>query len=253
MSDQEERLRETPAGARSVPSQMSNRSIDLAQSDPRLEDYLDQVVAPLVGWVPYGARSELRAELQGHLESLVVAYQELGSSPEAAVRAALAQSGDPELISREWVREWERILPPRKAPSAWRSLLVAAGAFGFATNLALGLLVAVQDTGVLNQPWHYGLFYTVLAAVLPFLAGLTTGLLSPVRPARAVCSALVLLIPPTTLVLPWLLRYTPLDVALVIGWLQSLFWIPIGCGAAALGSRLRTRHEEAQRRWALPV
>jgi hypothetical protein len=242
MSDQEQDSRAAPAPPAVLP-----------RADPRIEDYLDQVCAPLIGWVPYAARVELRAELQAHLDSLVAAYQELGSSPDAAVRAALAQAGDPQVVARDWVREWEGILPPREAPSAWRSILVAVGSFGFATNLALALLRLVQDTGALNQPWHYGLFYALLAAALPFLAGLTTGLLSPVRPARAAFAALVLLIPPAALALPWFLRYTSWDVALVVGWLQSMSWVPIGCGAASLGSWLRTRREKTQRRWMLPV
>jgi hypothetical protein len=241
MSDRKQCSRETPASP-----------ADLSRADPPIEDYLDQVCAPLVGWVPYAARTELRAELQAHLESLVGAYQELGSSPDAAVRAALAQSGDPQDVAGEWVREWERILPPRSAPSPWRSMLVAIGCFGLATNLALALCLAAQSSGSIGLFWGI-LLYAVLGIVLPFLAGLTTGLLAPVRPGRVVLSALLLLIPPTTLALTWLLRYTPMDKALMIGWIQVMSWVPIGCGAASLGSWLRTRGEKTQRRWMLPA
>jgi len=173
-----------------------------ACSDPRIEDYLDQVGAPLIGWVPYAARMELRAELQAHLESLVAAYQELGSSPDAAVREALAQSGDPQAVAREWVREWELVLPRRKATPAWRSTLVALGCFGLATNLALGLIAVAQTSQPMGQLWNL-LVFGALLLVLPFIAGLATGLLSPARPARGAVSALALLIPPTSLLLPW--------------------------------------------------
>jgi hypothetical protein len=221
-------------------------------SDPRIEDYLDQVCAPLIGWVPYAARIELRAELQAHLASLVIAYQELGSSPDAAVREALAQSGDPRVLADEWVREWERILRPRKAPSICHSTRVALGSFGLATALGLAFLTVATRRPYSGEAAD-ALFTSLLAVVLPMLAGLMTGLLSPTRPARGTAYALALLIPPTTLALPWLLHDTTLKQALYAGWLQGVNWIPIGCGAASLGSWLVTRHEEMQRRGVLPA
>jgi hypothetical protein len=232
MSDQEPFSRETPAPPADHP-----------RADPRMEDYLDQVCAPLVGWVPYDARMELRVELRAHLESLVAAYRELGSSHDAAVRSALAQSGDSDAVARDWIREWERVLPPRKAPSAWRSILVALGCFGYATSVALALLLAAQSSEPGGFGWHV-LLCAMLGIALPCLAGLTTGLFSPARPERAVLAALLVLIPTTTLALPWLLRYTPITTALTVGWIQSMSWIPIGCAAAKIGSWLRTRRDE---------
>jgi hypothetical protein len=223
-----------------------------ACSDPRIEDYLDQVSAPLIGWVPYAARMELRAELQAHLESLVAAYQELGSNPDAAVREALAQSGDPQIVASDWVREWGRILRPRKAPSIWHSTRVALGSFGLATGLGLAFLTVATRRPYSGEVAD-ALFTSLLAVVLPMLAGLMTGLLSPTRAARGTAYALALLIPPTTLALPWLFEHTSYSQALLTGWFQSCSWIPIGCGAASLGSWLLMRHEEMQRRGALPA
>src|SRR5262249_52206433 len=153
--------------ARSALSPALSPPADRPRSDPRIEDYLDQIYAPLVGWVPYGARTELRAELQAHLESLAAAYQELGSTPDAAVCQALAQSGDPQAVVREWVREWVRILPRRKAPPAWYSMLVALGCFAVATRLFYEF-VATAQAGVSVPMW---LGYAV-ALLLPLLAGL---------------------------------------------------------------------------------
>jgi hypothetical protein len=251
MSDPREYPQEIPA-ARSALFPVSNPPADRPRSDPQIEDYLDQIYAPLVGWVPYASRTELRAELQAHLESLVAAYQELGSSPDTAVRAALAQSGDPQAMAREWVREWERILPRRKAPPAWYATLVALGCFAVAARLFFGLIVAAQA----GAPVPMWLGYAV-SVLLPLLAGLTTGVLSRARSVQAVLAALVLLFPLFPPMAMALANSTGTDwdfnqvagMALV----QGIVWIPIGCASAAFGGWLRTRREQAPKRWVLPA
>jgi len=246
MSDRTEYPQETPAAAGSALFPASNPPADRPWGDPRIEDYLDRIYAPLVGWVPYEARAELRAELQAHLVSRVAAYQELGSSPDAAVREALAQSGDPQAVAREWMREWERILPQRKAPPAWYSTLVALGCFAVAARLFFGLLAAAQA----GAPVPMWLGYAV-SVLLPLLAGLTTGVLSRARSVQAVLSALVLLFP----------LFPPMAMALAnstgtdwdfnqvagMAMLQGIVWIPIGCASAVLGGWLRTRREATDR------
>jgi hypothetical protein len=244
MSDRTEYPQETPAaGSALFPA--SNPPADRPWGDPRIEDYLDRIYAPLVGWVPYEARAELRAELQAHLVSRVAAYQELGSSPDAAVREALAQSGDPQAVAREWMREWERILPRRKAPPAWYATLVALVCFAVSTRLICELIGAAQE-GALVPTW----LGNAVAVVLPLLAGLTTGMLSRARSVRAVLAALLLLIPLTALALstdPDFNEVAGLSVRI------GMFWIPIGCAAAALGGWLRTRREASDRHGMLPA
>jgi hypothetical protein len=245
MSDRTEYLQETPAAAGSALFPASNPPADRPRGDPRIEDYLDQIYAPLVGWVPYEARVELRAELQAHLVSRVAAYQELGSSPDAAVRQALAQSGDPQAVAREWAREWERILPRRKERPAWYSTLVALGCFAVATRLLFELITAAI-AGARVPTW----LGDAAIILLPLLAGLTTGVLSRTRSAQAVLSALLLLIPPTALALS-----ADPDFNGVAGPAVQLgiVWIPIGCASAALGGWLRTRREATNRHRMLPA
>jgi hypothetical protein len=245
MSDRTEYPQETPAAAGSALFPALSPRADRPWGDPRIEDYLDRIYAPLVGWVPYAARTELRAELQAHLASRVAAYQELGSSPDAAVREALAQSGDPQAVVREWVREWERILPRRKAPPAWYSTLVALGCFGVAVKLLFELITAAL-AGAPVPAW----LGDPVIILLPLMAGLTTGVLSRARSAQAVLSALLLLIPLTALALS-----TEPDFNGVAGPAVQLgmFWIPIGCASAALGSWLRTRREATNRHGMLPA
>lgn len=225
----------------------SNPPAERPQSDPRIEDYLDQVLAPLVGWVPYVARTELRAELQSHLEARVAAYRELGSSPDAAVKETLAQSGDPQVVARAWERAWERLLPRRTAP-AWHSMLAALGCFGIATRLLYELIRAALEAslpGATPPEWLVSipqwLGPTLVAFLLPLLAGLATGVMARTRPAQAVLCALALLMPPTALALS---NGESGEVAGFV-WQLGLAWIPIGCGSATLASWLRTRRDQA--------
>src|SRR5437773_12561009 len=107
-----------PRGSLS-PQRAANGSGEAAPPDPRIEDYLDHVCAPLLGLVPYARRQELRAELRGHLEALVATHEELGSERTAAVVLALRQFGPPHHLSRQWAREWTHGAAPAGPQPAW--------------------------------------------------------------------------------------------------------------------------------------
>src|SRR5258708_79294 len=84
--------------------------------DGRLQDYLDRIMAPLVETVPYEKRGGLRAELASHLDALVAAHIEMGSSLDGAVELTLAEFGDPRKLARRWLAEWRLALPPPGSP-----------------------------------------------------------------------------------------------------------------------------------------
>src|SRR3712207_2488794 len=88
-----------PRDPRAVPWVSSSPPVSVAGCDPRIDDYLDHLYAPLVGRVPYEVRQQFRSELQTHLEALVAAREEVGASHEQAVREALTQFGDPRLVA----------------------------------------------------------------------------------------------------------------------------------------------------------
>jgi hypothetical protein len=224
-------------------------------SDPRIDDYLDHLYAPLVGRVPYDVRQQIRSELRTHLEALVAAGQEIGASPDQAIREALAQFGDPRRVAREWIRSWRRSAPPGGAESARPATLVALGTFGVATSLALALFATLMASAPV-APWA-GLWVPFLVCVVPLLAGLTTGILSPARHALGTFYALALLTTVTTLGTSWLAALaadTPLSELIAVGMMQGLFWIPIGCASAAFGGWLRQKHDETTPRgWGIPT
>src|SRR3989442_1490179 len=115
-----------PRGAPCVPP-TADGSGEAAPPDPRIEDYLDRVCAPLVELVPYARRQELRAELRGHLEALAASYRELGSAPNLASEQALRQFGDPRELARGCADEWQRRAPGRSPQPVWPAVLVASG------------------------------------------------------------------------------------------------------------------------------
>jgi hypothetical protein len=202
--------------------------------------------------VPYARRQELRAELRGHLEALVSTHEELGSARDAAVVLALRQFGPPRHLSRQWAHEWTRDIAPVGLRPLWQATRIALASFGAAALLALALMAAFIGSAV-GEIGTYTIVGMV-ALLLPALAGLSTGLRAPARPAMGAFFALALLTLPTAaLALHALAQPGPgADQALSLGLAMAQpLWIPIGCGAAALGGSLRTRLSLRPRKWLL--
>ena len=226
-----------------------------AQPDSRIEDYLDRVSAPLVEWVPYARRAELRAELRGHLEALAASYRELGSEPDLATEEALRQFGDPRELALRYADEWRRSVPGGSPPPIWPDLFVALGCFGLLTPLHSMLDMMTRSAGHPVAAW------ITLAITLQLTAGLATGLVAPSRPVRGTLYALAIL-GLTTLgqVLAlhyrsdtgggrWLQGVWDSGRIVVQGLMASLFMALLGCGGAALGSRLRALLMRKPARW----
>lgn len=210
--------------------------------DPRIEDYLDRVCAPLVGRLPYQRRQELRAEMRDHLAALVLAHRELGADAESAGALALAQFGPPRHVARELAHA---CLAPT---SPWSGSWVPA--FGIAVAAFAVALHFMSPS--LDWAWMVGWDRIALDPRLiahgpvlevPMVAGLLVGLLAPGRRVLGTflalsllslaydCSALAIsehLIEGTNL-------YSDPLGACVLG----VLWIPLGCLATRVGSELR--------------
>ena len=243
-----------PRGSPSLPL-TADESGEARPTDPRLEDYLDHVCAPLLGLVPYARRQELRAELRGHLEALVATHEELGSERTAAVVLALRPFGPPHHLSRQWAREWTHGAAPAGPQPAWPAMLTALGSFGLATLLAM-VLMTMWLAG--NLPFFNNnpalLMVGLLGGLLPALAGLSTGLLASARQALGTFYALSLLtLPAAALALHALAQPGPgADRAWSLGLaMMQPLWIPIGCAAAALGGSLRAHLAQRPGQWVL--
>jgi hypothetical protein len=224
--------------------------------EPRIEDYLDHVCAPLVGVVPYARRMELRTELREHLVAFVATHEELGSSRDVAILMALRQFGPPRELARLWAREWKQGAAPARLEPAWRAMAVGLGCFGLASVLTLTVHMYIaarhgQDVEILAL-----LEMILVGGVLPLSAGLVTGLLARARHALGSFYAVsALIVPAAALALSSFARYpgdTDLsESSLILAMVQALYWMPIGCGAAALGGSLRARLTQRPSRWVL--
>ena len=160
------------------------------------------------GWkyMPAEEQARQREEVQQHLEALMAANEELGSSPEEAMELALAQFGAPRKFGRRMAQEWQRRQGWASVEGAF--ILYGVGAF------------AVSAVVIQAICWAAATLYHVLTAVdisasIPTLAcelvgvPIATGLaLGWKYPAYALTGSLY-----TTLTMPILSFFTALFAA----------------------------------------
>src|SRR5437868_3014731 len=76
-------------------------------ADARIEAYLDRALGRRAGWsgsgclLPASDSQELRLEMRAHVEALIDAYRELGSTDDEAVTEALRRFGDARVLRRD--------------------------------------------------------------------------------------------------------------------------------------------------------
>jgi hypothetical protein len=256
------------------PGQETETSFNAATSE-EMEDYLDQVIAPLVRVLPRSKRAAIRAHLSAQLQASVAAHRELGATYEAAIQAAIRQAGDPELISQRWVVETRaqtgrqspqqvtlQTAPLLKPPSARAATLTALGLFG------LPYVADVTTWAGNNWAAHSNntiTYYRFFLFSVPLLAGLATGLVARNRPVRGVLNALAMLTIPAIL-LPGLvlgLSYANvfIDKNAQFPWMPNPLpglcglvpWMLLGSLGAAVGGRLHTRAARLRTRLSRPL
>lgn len=232
------------------PAPVVSVSVSSSTIEALIEDYLDQVCAPMLGVMPYEARQKRRAEMRADLERLVGAHLELESDPQVAVAAALRQYGDVRVVASRGMREkiQTQVSEKRAVSSARPATLLALGLFGL-PYIALSEELARRHwesyEGNATSLFRLGIF------ALPLVAGLGTGLLARHRPVRGVLNALGLLAIANVL---YLSLFFALDVAkifpmgydperwalapAVLGFVGLTPWLTLGCGSAKVGSWL---------------
>ncbi|MCW3051250.1 MAG: hypothetical protein JWN14_420 [Chthonomonadales bacterium] len=93
---------------------------------PLIEDYLDRLCAPLVDTMTYEQRLATREEIRAHLLVLAAGHEELGSSPDEAIQAALQQFGEAKQIGRSLLNEYRSPFA-FMVPLLWYQLHAAVG------------------------------------------------------------------------------------------------------------------------------
>ncbi|HEY3282503.1 MAG TPA: hypothetical protein VGN26_09540 [Armatimonadota bacterium] len=150
--------------------------------DELLEDYLDHALVPMVGVVPYSERQRVRVEWSDHLRSLAERAAGLGVDPDAALRAALDQFGNPDRVGSVWVREWlrTRVGAPVLLPAVVGLLLLVGG---------LGVCVSFNDIAANTHDVVPPFLWQAFSTVAPLLLGIGVSLLFPFAPWAAMVGA----------------------------------------------------------------
>ena len=168
-------------------------------NDPQVEEWFQRFNAPLKR-LPAEERANLHHEVRQHLESLVAANEELGSSPQEAWGLALTQFGDPARIGRrlawEWRRGRSRVSPDMAAVLHGLGITVAA---------FFGITVALNSSWLWSGWWAFlsvhseAVFGTAYLSIIPVLVGASLGKRFPMQALTgAFYSALLLPLLPAT-------------------------------------------------------
>ena len=207
----------------------------------RLADYLDNLLAPLVGIVPYAERRDFREEAGMHVEGLIDEFLNEGTSLLSATETALGEFGEPWRIGEGYLEEWLRGGNKEQKPATLvrKANFAAFGAFGIASTLLVLLLEQVLL--VPNQDSLVMLIGAV-AVLAPLAAGAFTALMCPAYSERGVRNAILLLIVHT--LIAGILLPTRSECGMLAAW-QLLFWLPAGritAGTVAVLVRESKRH-----------
>ena len=195
--------------------------------------------------LPVEERVQLHQEVRQHLESLVAANEELGSSPQEAWELALVQFGDPTRIGRrlawEWRRGQSRISPDMAAVLYGLGIhIVIASALIFCTILVMAAFRLYDNSGT-----TFMLEYLV---VVPTLVGAAVGRRFPDRALTGLFYAAAAwpFLPLMAACAVSMTRLNIPDLFSVMLWPAS--WLTLGCGAAYLASAHRRRQWYCPRR-----
>lgn len=151
-------------------------------NDPSVDQWFQQFNAPLKR-LPVEERAQLHTEVRQHLEALVAANEELGSSSAEAWTHALNQFGKPKIIGKRLAWEWQENQQTPEA--AWHAVR-----FGIRAHLGWALLFLLPFAALSHAE-----FTTVDARLLHYIQGVAGTLLLPAfigfcRPSHAIKAAL---------------------------------------------------------------
>jgi hypothetical protein len=236
------------------PALNRSRPAETAELDPRIEDYLDRVCAPLVEVVPYAQRQELRAELQSHLEALAASYEELGHHRELAMLAALRQFGDPNAIGLRWVSEWRLSGLAASQRAALKAMQFGLPGLILALQLAFAQWIRAYHVDF-GSP--YNSLSEMLWLLLPAVAGFVMGLRAPARRWLGGVLTLAALGLPAARLARLDNRFgienvSVMNCQLELAGTQLILWLMLGMTAVRLeGSSLWSRLASRPLRWTL--
>ena len=200
-------------------------------NDPQVEQWFQRLNAPLKR-LPAADRVELHEEVRQHLDALVAANIELGSSPQEAWGHALTQFGNPTRIGRRLAWEWRRGQGWVSADMAGVLYTLGAHLVSAATLISCTFLVLtafpLYDPGT-----YFGLEWLI---AVPIITGTAVGRKFPKRAlAGAFYGALVWPLLPLATLFPGFTTDPPKIVLAEIA-IFAAWWLSLTCVAAYLAS-----------------
>lgn len=226
-----------------------------------IEDYLDHVCAPLVGVIPFDERSRFREEAGFHIDRLQHSYQAEGLSPEDAVLKAIQTYGEPARVSDRCLESYQenRVQSPlfKRIGSG---NFIAFCIFGIAQILYTALLqlhvflpsgeayrlpmspaearMLLPEPFPIPQSWGDFAFLYGFPLLAPLVAGFLVGLAVPFGASKSVFQAMMPIVIYSFVVGSFMI---PITTGLLFALFQAVYWIPIGCLAAAIGTTYAQR------------
>jgi hypothetical protein len=172
------------------------READISEQrqQARIEDYLDNLSAPLIGIVPYAERQGIRGEAADHLYALIEQMQEEGLSAEGATEAALRAYGQPSEIGRAILDTWCRSLDAQRPMQNDErcSTLRAFACCAVVSTAGLLLVQAMLLFSVRQESFSALVFVYIVVSSL--LAGVGAGQMIHTRCAQAVFCAMAIVL-----------------------------------------------------------
>jgi hypothetical protein len=226
-----------------------------------LAEYVDRIISPLVGAVPWERRERFRIEVLTHLDSLVADFVCAGLTVDEAACRAIREHGRPSDLSNEVLFQWyeKKARGPiekrwgRGACNAFSVFVVFQSIYVFFLQWRVFTPAGVTyriplSPAQLRIVWPEPLpfpdgsllfwAFVIYPVLVPFFAGWLVGLRVPVRAGRAVYNALVPLIFCSFVIGALLL---PMVEGLLFAFVQLFWWLPVGCIVASGVSAWSTR------------
>jgi len=123
-----------------VSAYLTSKSNPMVQA--RIDAYLDRTCAALFRTLPQEEAAEQRAEMRSHIESMVAAYIELGSSEIEAVSLTLEQFGSEQSVERAWRQECDTVQAEAGRGTFWSAIRPTLK-YAVANAIALPLMLEV--------------------------------------------------------------------------------------------------------------
>lgn len=236
-----------------------------------IEDYLDHVCQPLVGVIPFAERSRFREEAQFHLERLQQSFVEECSTPSEAALKAIEAYGEADKVSDDCIKSYldNRIQSPA-LKTVGTGNFIAFSIFGVAQILYTALLqlhvflpsgeayrlpvspaaarMLLPEPFPIPQSWGDFLLLYGFPFIAPAVAGFVTGWTVPVQAARSVLQAMLPIIIYSFVVGSFMV---PMTAGLLFAIFQALYWVPVGCLFASVGTTFAQRRAVRRKKLAI--